>query len=313
MIASAGVSVKRMQQRRGSGAQADGKGGALEKYARELVVDAERGRLDPVIGREDEIRRVIEILSRRSKNNPCLVGDPGVGKTAIVEGLAQRILAGDVPHNLNGTSVWSLDLASLYAGTKFRGELEERFKQVMKEVEDAEGKVLLFIDEIHMLIGGSSEGELANLLKPALARGLRCIGATTLNEYRQYIEKDGAFERRFQRVMANEPSVEDTISILRGLRERYGPLVTRARAPVGVGRAQGHHHHPLFCLSGLSHSHRSVRTAQDGQASAGRLQDLSHLLCSWQHARALLAPRTHTHTSSLCERLETHTNAWVLS
>jgi ATP-dependent Clp protease ATP-binding subunit ClpB len=198
---------------------------ALEKFGRDLTELAEQGKLDPVIGRDEEIRRVIQVLSRRTKNNPVLIGDPGVGKTAIAEGLAQRIVAGDVPEGLKGKRVWALDIGALLAGSKYRGEFEERLKAVLTEIKNAEGELILFIDELHTIVGaGAAEGavDAANMLKPMLARGeLRCIGATTLDEYRKHIEKDAALERRFQPIFVGEPSVADTIAILRGLKERY--------------------------------------------------------------------------------------------
>jgi ATP-dependent Clp protease ATP-binding subunit ClpB len=198
---------------------------ALEKFGRDLTALAEAGKLDPVIGRDEEIRRVIQVLSRRTKNNPVLIGEPGVGKTAIAEGLAQRIVAGDVPEGLKGKRVWALDIGALLAGSKYRGEFEERLKAVLTEIKNAEGEIILFIDELHTIVGaGAAEGavDAANMLKPMLARGeLRAIGATTLDEYRKHIEKDAALERRFQPIFVGEPSVADTIAILRGLKERY--------------------------------------------------------------------------------------------
>ena len=196
----------------------------LEKYGRDITSAVKDNKIDPVIGRDEEIRNLIRILSRKSKNNPVLIGSPGVGKTAIVEGLAQRIVKGDVPNDLKNKKVWELDLSALVAGAKYQGEFEERFKAVLKEISDSNGDIIMFIDEIHMIVGAGSNNAMnvGNMLKPMLARGeIRLIGATTLKEYREFIEKDGALERRLQKILVQEPSTIDTLTILRGLKERF--------------------------------------------------------------------------------------------
>jgi ATP-dependent Clp protease ATP-binding subunit ClpB len=256
----------------------EGKLEALKKYSRDLTELARAGKLDPVIGRDDEIRRVMQVLTRRTKNNPVLIGEPGVGKTAVAEGLAQRIAAGDVPELLKRRRIVALDMGALIAGTKYRGEFEDRLKAVIKEVVDSDGEVVLFIDEIHTLVGaGAAEGAIdaANLLKPALARGeLHCIGATTLAEYRKHIEKDAALERRFQPVLLGEPSVPDTIAILRGLKERYevhhGVRITDA-AIVAAAALSARYISDRFLPKGDRPDRRGlVAVAQGDRLAAGR-------------------------------------------
>jgi ATP-dependent Clp protease ATP-binding subunit ClpB len=258
ILASAGVTPQGLNAaieeirkgRTADSASAENAYDALKKYARDLTQDVREGKLDPVIGRDEEIRRTIQVLSRRTKNNPVLIGEPGVGKTAIAEGLAIRIVNGDVPESLKNKSLLALDMGALIAGAKYRGEFEERLKSVLSEVQSAEGQIILFIDEMHTLVGaGKSDGAMdaSNLLKPALARGeLHCVGATTLDEYRKHVEKDPALARRFQPVFVSEPTVEDTISILRGLKEKYCRLGAGERGD----SFQSLHHRPVPARQG---------------------------------------------------------------
>ena len=246
---------------------------ALERYGRDLNDLARKGKMDPVIGRDEEIRRVLQVLSRRTKNNPVLIGEPGVGKTAIAEGIAVRIVNGDVPETLKSKRIVALDMGSLVAGTSFRGQFEERLKALLKEVAESDGEIILFIDELHTLVGaGAAQGavDAANMLKPALARGeLRAIGATTIDEYRKYIEKDPALERRFQPVLVDEPSVEDTISILRGLKERY-EVHHGVRITDGGDRRRRAAEPPLHQPTGSCRTRRSTWWTRPRRSSGSR-------------------------------------------
>ncbi len=284
ILSKAGVTAQALNQvindirkgRTADSASAEQGYDALKKYSRDLTADARAGKLDPVIGRDDEIRRTIQVLSRRTKNNPVLIGEPGVGKTAIAEGLALRIVNGDVPESLKDKQLMALDMGALIAGAKYRGEFEERLKAVLSEVTSADGSIILFIDEMHTLVGaGKADGAMdaSNLLKPALARGeLHCVGATTLDEYRKHVEKDAALARRFQPVFVNEPTVEDTVSILRGLKEKYEQhhkvRISELRACRRGDARQPLHHRPFPARQGDRPCRRGRLAAED----AGQFQ-----------------------------------------
>ena len=266
----------------------EGKYQTLEKYGTDLTARAREGTIDPVIGRDEEIRRVLQVLSRRTKNNPVLIGEPGVGKTAVVEGLAQRIVAGDVAESLKDKELVTLDISALVAGAMYRGQFEERLKSVLKEITESDGRIITFIDELHVLMGaGGGEGSVAasNMLKPMLARGeLRLIGATTLNEYREFIEKDAALERRFQQVYVGEPSVEDTVAILRGLKERY-----EAHHRVAIADPRDHAVEAGFAGPG----------ERGGEREAHQKQRTPHATPQVRHAHQASAPMASSQTATI--------------